>query len=253
VNGIGWHKPKRLWNRLVAKSLGTVTGVETGAAAVALTFDDGPDPDSTVRLAEALEKHGARGTFFVVGRSARRYPELLERLAGGGHAIGNHSWGHRSFPTLSSRQRRKQIRLCEKAIRPYGSKIFRPPFGHQDLRSRFDLLLAGYKVVTWSFLAEDWLDLDAGRILAKIEAKIRPGSIILLHDALFAYLDRKYTDRSATVEAVEELLERRGRSYDFVTVPQLLAMGKPRMVDWRRLPDRKWMKKLNQAENRQPF
>ncbi len=246
--GIGRQKAKHLWNRLVAKTLGTITCVQTGNAAVALTFDDGPDPDSTLKLAEILEEHGARGTFFVVGRLARRYPALIERLARGGHAIGNHSWNHRSFLTINSKQRREQVRLCQEALHPYGSMIFRPPFGHQNLRSRFDLLLAGYQVVTWNLLAEDWLDLDCSQILAKIEAGIKPGSIILLHDNLFSYLKRKYTDRSATIKVVEELLERQGRKYEFVTVPQLLQMGKPCRSNWRRLPDPEWMKKLKQVE-----
>ncbi len=241
-------KLRRGWKRLLSLSLGTITGVETDMPAIALTFDDGPDPRYTEKLAGLLEKYNARATFFVVGQSARRYPDIIKRLAEAGHTIANHSWSHQSFLALNSRQRRKQIRMWEKATAPYGCRLFRPPFGHQDFWSRLDAFFMGYRVVTWTILAEDWLDIDAQQILSKIAPKIMPGSIILLHDSLHAYLDKKYTDQSATLEAVEKLLVRFGDQYKFVTLPRLLALGKARKTDWRRRPDPAWMSKLKRAD-----
>src|SRR5262245_56809812 len=80
-----------------ALPLGSIVRVATHEPAIALTFDDGPHPEETPRVLEILERHGARGTFFMVGKSARRYPEVVARAAEGGHALANHSWDHPSF------------------------------------------------------------------------------------------------------------------------------------------------------------
>ncbi|MGH8754891.1 MAG: polysaccharide deacetylase family protein [Burkholderiales bacterium] len=123
--------------------IGTITHVSTSDAVAALTFDDGPHPEFTRRLLDILDRYQARATFFIVGRSAQRYPELVKRIAQAGHALGNHSWDHPSFPYISRRERRLQIRACAKAIHPYGLKLFRPPYGNQSIASRLDALCIG--------------------------------------------------------------------------------------------------------------
>ena len=80
--------------------LGTVVGVRTGERVAALTFDDGPDPESTPALLDLLARHRAKGTFFLVGKRAAKHPALVDRLLAEGHAIGNHSWDHPALPTL---------------------------------------------------------------------------------------------------------------------------------------------------------
>lgn len=87
----------------VRKVLGSLTHVVTPSAVLALTFDDGPDPENTPKVLALLEKYQARGTFFVVGQAAAVQPALVQRIAAGGHAIGIHSWDHRAFPGLTSR------------------------------------------------------------------------------------------------------------------------------------------------------
>ena len=134
---------RRLGLFLVGNIVGTITHVKTEEAVVALTFDDGPHPEFTPRLLEILEKHHARATFFLVGESAKKYPELVKRIAKAGHSIGNHSWDHPSFPLITGRDRRWQLRACEEAIAPYGQKLFRPPFGNQTIASRLDAFLFG--------------------------------------------------------------------------------------------------------------
>jgi len=107
--------------------MGIITHVETQEEVAALTFDDGPHPEYTPRLLEILERLQARATFFMVGEAAQRHREIVRRVADAGHAIGNHSWDHPSFPQITGRERREQIRPCERAIAPYGERIFRPP------------------------------------------------------------------------------------------------------------------------------
>jgi peptidoglycan-N-acetylglucosamine deacetylase len=118
--------------------IGTISHVHTRESVAALTFDDGPDPEYTPRLLAILERYRAQATFFMTGKAAQAHPELVRRVAQAGHAIGNHSWDHPSFPLISGRERRAQIRACAQALVPYGSRLFRPPYTEQNLGSRIE-------------------------------------------------------------------------------------------------------------------
>src|SRR2546422_5376827 len=101
---------RKVYRRAMWYFLGSITHVETAEPVAALTFDDGPHAASTPQLLEILERHHARATFFMLGQFAIQYPELVQRIAQAGHAIGNHSWDHASFPFITGRQRRAPIR-----------------------------------------------------------------------------------------------------------------------------------------------
>ncbi len=237
---------KRAVKRLVAESarlLGSVTHVATDEPVAALTFDDGPDPASTPRVLELLEAHGARGTFFMIGKAARRHPDLVERVAAGGHAIGNHTWSHPSLPLLRGRGRRAEMRWCREVLEPHGGRLFRPPYGHQSLGSRLDAARLGYQVIVWSVVAEDWAGAPAEEILARVEARLAPGAIVVLHDALWSALDERHRDRGPTLAALERLLDTQAGSYRFVTVPELLAGGSPRRWHHYRRSDLEWLRR----------
>lgn len=209
--------------------VGTVTRVSTTACTAALTFDDGPHPIYTPRLLDVLERHGARATFFMVGSRARQYPGIVERVAAAGHAIGNHSWDHPSFPYISSRERRDQIRACAEALAPHGLRLFRSPGGHQTPRSVLDIRLSRYEVVGWNIDPRDYSRRSATDIAAHVLDELRPGSIVLLHDAMFHHPS---SDRTPTIDAVDRILESAGDRCDFVTVPELLRRGRPRRINW---------------------
>jgi hypothetical protein len=110
--------------------------------------------------------------------------------------------------------------------------LFRPPFGHQSLASRLDAFWLHFKVITWSIAAEDWLGRDGQWIANWVTSQIQPGSIILLHDSLYAFLEEGYADREPSLEAVNLLLERLGQRFRFVTVPELLRQGRPQYQSW---------------------
>jgi peptidoglycan/xylan/chitin deacetylase (PgdA/CDA1 family) len=224
--------------------MGTITNVATKETVASLTFDDGPHPEFTPRLLDVLKKHDAHATFFVIGKIAQQYPELLRRVEQEGHAICNHSWDHPSFPLITGRERRAQIRACAEAIAPYGQRIFRPPYGDQSIASRFDALRLGYKVVTWNILAKDWLDHDSNWIVNMVLKKIRPGSVILFHDALHDVIEHRYAAREPMLDAVEMLLERVGDGFRFVTIPDLLHSGRPYLDNWFKKPDTDLLNKL---------
>jgi len=208
----------------------------------ALTFDDGPHPGFTLQLLDILDRHGARATFFMVGRLAEKFPDIVQEVARRGHAIGNHSWDHPSFPLLDRSQRREQIRQCASVLVDTGQRLFRPPFGHQNTASRMDAWMMGYDVIAWSILADDWLDHSAGQIFDKLSDRIKPGSIVLLHDALFCTDNLAYLGREATLEAVDRLLAEYA-DYDFVTVPELMKRGRPVRQWWQRQGDPAWLER----------
>ena len=225
----------------VRKALGSVILTVTQEPVVVLTFDDGPDSEFISRLLELLEGHQAQGTFFMVGESAQMYPDLVRRVAKGGHAIGSHSWNHCPFPLLGSRERRAQLRACEQALAPYGQRLFRPPYGQQTLASRLDALLLGYEVVCWSLDVGDWYESDGAVMADHLVKCMVPGGVVLFHDSLFdrgkpfhgLELYRKpWCDREAMLAALEMMFERVGDRFRFVTVPELLRYGSPYREFW---------------------
>jgi peptidoglycan-N-acetylglucosamine deacetylase len=231
----------------LSRALGAVTSVETNEPVVALTFDDGPHPASTPRLLDVLERHGARATFFVVGESAAKWPDLIERIARSGHAIGNHSWDHPSFPAIGGPERRRQISGCERAIAGHTSRLFRPPYAHQDLPTMFDVRRLGFRTVMYNVTGNDWRDDSAETVCQRLERGLKPGSILLLHDALFTAEQERYRSRVPTLDAVRMLLETHGRAYRFVTVPELLRLGRARKEWWHKPGDAAYLATLRRG------
>jgi peptidoglycan-N-acetylglucosamine deacetylase len=223
---------------------GTITHVATHEPLVALTFDDGPDPDVTPALLKILGDHGAKATFFMTGENAAAYPELVEAVRNAGHAIGNHSWDHPSFPLVSGIERRRQIKRCAGVLPAADILIFRPPYGNQSVASRVDAALTGHSVVTWNVCVPDWEDHD-GAWLADFTLKnLKPGCVVLMHDGMFDFLGDAPTDRAPTLDAVARILSAAGRQFEFVTVPDLLRRGKAVRVAWWMKPDVGFLNRL---------
>jgi peptidoglycan-N-acetylglucosamine deacetylase len=228
--------------------IGPISHVSTDQPVAALTFDDGPDPRFTPALLDILEKHRAKATFFVLGKVAQKYPEIVRAAAEHGHAIGNHSWDHPSFPLIAGSERRRQLRACASALAPHGSALFRPPFGHQSLPMCLDAARLGYQIVKWNMHGYDWLDHDGRWMAEHMIEQIRPGSIITLHDALYRVLDPCYADRTPTLDAVDLLLTRLHGKYQFLTVPDLLSYGVPQRQSCFWKADLEFLRKLENSE-----
>jgi peptidoglycan/xylan/chitin deacetylase (PgdA/CDA1 family) len=228
--------------RLLSRSLlGTITHVQTTEPCAALTFDDGPDPVTTPLVLDLLNRLGAKATFFVLGRHAQRYPELVAQMAAAGHAVANHSFDHLSFPDIGHRERVAQIRACERVIAPFGQKLFRPPRGLQSVSSRLDALLLGYRVVTWNVVVWDWENRDPDWMAEHLDAEVKPGSIVLLHDCLFDADNSEAVDRRPMLEALDMFLSRNRMALTYVTVPDLLARGTPHAASWFIRSDADWL------------
>jgi peptidoglycan/xylan/chitin deacetylase (PgdA/CDA1 family) len=232
-----------LWDASAALT-GTVVGAWTRQPIAALTFDDGPNPDATPQLLETLAHHGARATFFMVGRVAERHPELVEQVAAAGHAIGNHTWDHPSLPLIDREAQRQQILRCRDALGRHEQRLFRPPYGDQTLATQWTTARLGYRAIAWSATVDDWLDHPAEVLLAKARPALRPGAILLFHDALFSTVDPRYCDRRPMLTAVDRLLAESAGRFEFLTVPELLTRVRPRKTHWYRRPDLEWQSRL---------
>jgi peptidoglycan/xylan/chitin deacetylase (PgdA/CDA1 family) len=216
------------------RAVGAITCVETTEPLVALTFDDGPDPTSTPQVLRMLQRYGAQATFFMVGAAAHRHPGLVRQVAEAGHAIGNHSWDHASFIAIPGRQRRAQLRWCQRVIRPYARRLFRPPYGHQHIASHLDARILGFQVIGWSLSVADWLERDPAVMAAGLRDGVEPGSIVLLHDSIFRGEPDQGLQygRGPLLEALENFLQGAAGRLRVVTLPDLLASGRPIVEEW---------------------
>jgi peptidoglycan-N-acetylglucosamine deacetylase len=153
--------------------------IPTDEKVIYLTFDDGPDPDSTPELINLLEKYNVKGLFFVNGRAAEKYPGLVRQIISGGHTVGNH--GHSHFDGWKTSEKR-YIEDVFKADGFTNSRFFRPPFGRMKI-GQYRKLKEKYKIVFWDIMAYDF-DNKFGmeKSFQVLKKKIRPGSVIVLHD-----------------------------------------------------------------------
>ena len=154
-------------------------------SAVALTFDDGPDPATTRPLLARLARHGVTATFFVVGQRVEAHPELVTALLEQGHTVGNHSYSHDPWLMLRSRSRlSREIATCQAALEPLGVKplTFRPPVGIVNPRLWRVLLERGLIAVGFRCRATDFGNRRLDGLARRILGRVRPGDIVLLHD-----------------------------------------------------------------------
>lgn len=196
-----------------------------GRPQIALTFDDGPDPATTPRVLDLLRNHGARATFFLIGRHAEAHPALVRQILAEGHELGNHSYGHsrllNCFPTAPLQRdiERGQAALGSIAG-PSGPALYRPPVGLKSpwlarVQRRLDL-----RIVTWSLHARDTGRRSAAAVATRVIRRARPGDIVLLHDGH----DLPGRSRDTVVAALETILDGlRHRNLQAVTVGDLLA------------------------------
>ena len=155
--------------------------------AIALTFDDGPDPISTPLLLELLLKYQIKATFFVTGKKAAEHPKLIEEILIHGHSIGNHSYVHNNLVMFKScKSITKDIEAAQSVLSSFGiiALAFRPPVGITGPRLRPALKKSGKFIVNFSCRAFDGGNRWIKGLSKKILKHIRPGDIVLLHDVI---------------------------------------------------------------------
>jgi len=161
---------------------------ETTEKEVALTFDDGPNAEYTPKILDILKQQNVEAAFFCIGSEVEKNPQLVERMIAEGHLIGNHSYSHiHSFPVFGVKKMISDIRHCENAITAITRqpvRFFRPPFGITNPLIRKALKSFNYYTIGWSIRSLDTTIGNVDKIVGRVIKRIRPGSVILLHDRL---------------------------------------------------------------------
>jgi peptidoglycan-N-acetylglucosamine deacetylase len=166
----------RLWQEL--------PGLERVREGVALTFDDGPDPDATPAVLDGLDAAGVKGTFFLVGEQVEAHPDIAREVAQRGHEIQAHCFDHQHHETLADPRAdlERTLGAIESATGATPT-MQRPPYGRFSPSSHAACIEAGLRPVYWSAWGEDWEDLAPDRIADFVTRDLSPGVVILLHDS----------------------------------------------------------------------
>jgi len=193
---------------------------------VALTFDDGPWPGPTQRLSRLLSKHHVPATFFVVGKVARLFPDVLTNLVKEGHSIANHTWSHPDITRLSPEELRLELEETQRLIEivtGIKTNLFRTPGSTEHyLRKKF-LVPDGFELVLWDVHSLDNEGLSADQIRERVEDRVKDGDIVLFHNGI-----------PATLKALDYLIPAlKSRGFEFISVLDLVRparLGGPTII-----------------------
>lgn len=184
---------------------------------IALTFDDGPHPELTPKVLELLEKYNAKATFFCIGKNVKANPEVLQLIDFKKHTIGNHSFSHSKKIDFNDKKNwLEEINSTDLEIQKIISKkpeFFRPPFGVTTPHLAKAIGETQHKVIGWNVRSFDTVSNQTSeKVVERILKKVKPGSIILLHDHL-----------PGIILILEQLLPAlQKRNFKFVTVDELI-------------------------------
>jgi polysaccharide deacetylase family sporulation protein PdaB len=195
-----------------------IYSVERDQKVVSLTFDAAWGNEDTQDLIDILGKYDVKATFFLVGMWVDKYPESVKALSDAGHEIMNHSATHAHMSRLSREEIIADIDTCSakiEAITGVRPTLFRPPYGEYDDKVISAVRSMGMEPIQWDVDSLDWKDLSAAEITKRVLSRIRPGSIVLFHNAALH-----------TPEALPEIIESLIRDgYTIVPVSELLLEG----------------------------
>ncbi len=179
---------------------------------VALTFDDGPS-ENTARLLDILSRADVPATFFVLGSGVAGHEAFAEAAAAQGE-VASHGWSHTSLTDLTVDQIGTEIHRTDAIVSAATGRrptMFRPPYGALSSSSTALLRRTGLPIVLWSVDPDDWRDRDADVVHRRVVDRVRPGSVVLMHDIY-----------PTSVDAVPRIIEDlKAQGYHFVTVSQM--------------------------------
>lgn len=198
---------------------GSIEGIDPqNDKVVALTFDDGPKPSTTSEILDTLAKYNAHATFFLLANHVEQFPATTRIIYRSGNEIGNHSFDHKDFKTLSTDQMLDEINIASQAIyETVGARpiIIRPPYGNITEKMAGEI---GRPCILWSVDSEDWKYKNADIDYNNVMENIRDGDIVLMHDIYKPTAD-------AVARIVRELTN---RGYKLVTVSQMIQIARAR-------------------------
>ncbi|MEH2454048.1 polysaccharide deacetylase family protein [Nostoc sp.] len=214
VKGFSYAVPQRFQGAIVDSAKLTPE-----QKVIALTFDDGPWPESTAQVLDILKQNQIKGTFFLIGQNVKNYPGLVKREIAEGHVIGNHTW-HHWYQFLNPQAAAYEIvHTADLIYQVTGIKtnLFRPPGGIMHNGVADYARNSKYAIILWSSDSVDYSRPAVPKLINNVFRKAKPGGIVLMHDG--------GGNRSKTVQALPEIIANfRKQGYRFVTIPELLEM-----------------------------
>jgi peptidoglycan-N-acetylglucosamine deacetylase len=194
------------------------------AKQAALTFDDGPNGEYTLQIFEILKTHNVKAAFFFPAKNIERFPEIARMAKEQGHIIGNHTYDHPHLNQLTHNHVLEQIekseRICKEML-DLKPRYFRPPYGEYNETVENIIKQKGYKLVLWDMdcYSMDWLDQAPERIAGISTAKVKDGSIILLHDGRNI---KENVPRDNTVKALKQIIPAlKQKGFEITTLDQI--------------------------------
>ena len=226
---VGWALPALVVSALVAYALRElvnastfqlfgdfVARLDTTEKVVALSFDDGPDPQWTPRMLALLDRHHVKATFFMMGRNVERFPDTAREVLTRGHEAGNHSYSHPRLIFMAPWRVRDEIERTDRLLRDVGVTgpiYFRAPHASKFVILPFVLMQLGKTNVQGDVDPEEWRQRPAAVMTASVLRQVRPGSIVGFHEVL----------GEETLRAVDDVLTAlAAQGYRIETVAQLL-------------------------------
>ncbi|MEH2319050.1 polysaccharide deacetylase family protein [Nostoc sp.] len=214
TKGLSYAVPQRFQGAIVESAKLT-----PDQKVIALTFDDGPWPESTAQVLDILKQNQIKGTFFLIGQNVKNYPGLVKREIAEGHVIGNHTW-HHWYQFLNPQAAAYEIdHTAELIYQVTGIKtnLFRPPGGIMHNGVAAYARNSKYAIILWSTDSVDYSRPAVPKLIKNVFRNAKPGGIVLMHDG--------GGNRSKTVQALPEIIANfRKQGYSFVTIPELLEM-----------------------------
>jgi peptidoglycan/xylan/chitin deacetylase (PgdA/CDA1 family) len=209
-----WHRNSWIFGR-------PITRLSDEGDVASITFDDGPNPHATPRILDVLAREGIRATFFVLGRHADRWPDLVRRMADEGHQLGNHGYWHRKLHRRTPAYVRDDLsRGTASIVRASGGvrpRHFRAPHGFRNPWVTPIAASLGQRTVGWSLGVWDSARPGADEIARRAIRGMRAGSILLLHDGDGYDAEG---DRMQTADALPAIIDGlRTRGFRFATLP----------------------------------
>lgn len=187
---------------------------------VALTFDDGPHPSLTPKALDILNRHGAKGTFFMLGQNAARYKSIVARAAAEGHELGVHTWSHIKMNSSSRAKVDSEVSRTQRVLADASGvtpRVMRPPYGAtnkalvEHMYNRY-----GMASILWDVDTIDWRKPGVSKVISTAVNKAKPGSIILVHDI--------HATTLSALEGIVTGLQQRG--FKLVTVSELMQIAR---------------------------
>jgi len=194
--------------------------IRTSEKKIYLTFDDGPNKETTGKILDLLHRHHAQATFFLTGRKAGRHPDLVGEIRRNGHALGNHTFDHLNGWKTPTGEYLENIDRCDEVV---ASDLFRPPYG-RITPAQAKRIGGRYAIVLWTVMPGDF---DARRspeeVARNLHRHAEPGSIIVLHD-----LERTWEKVSHALPGFLEDFSSRGYTFEPLTREVCISRGHDR-------------------------